>query len=243
MDNRLDIASATGVDLHLHIAGPGARSFAFVIDWHIRLLLTLAWMAAVALVTVGDLSLPEGDSFEFDMPALLVVAPAFILYFFYHPVLEIAMQGRTPGKRMAGVRILTTDGQAPGILAHLVRNVLRLLDSSPVAYAIGLTCTVFTQNSVRIGDLAAGTVLVYDTDGRAAAKNNTAISAEAAERLGLTNAELIQDVLARWDDLEDDKRCSIAARLLQQFAAHSAPENNAASLRAQLQLLLEDNHR
>ena len=75
MDNRLDIASATGVDLHLHIAGPGARSFAFVIDWHIRLLLTLAWMAAVALVTVGDLSLPEGDSFEFDSPAQAASAP------------------------------------------------------------------------------------------------------------------------------------------------------------------------
>ena len=67
MDNRIDIASATGVDLHLNIAGPGARSYAFVIDWHIRLLLALAWLALVALLLFGEIGFFNAEDFEFDV--------------------------------------------------------------------------------------------------------------------------------------------------------------------------------
>ncbi|MDP9007127.1 MAG: RDD family protein [Pseudomonadota bacterium] len=92
-DDRLTVHSVTGVDLTLSIAGPGTRSYAFVIDWHIRLLLASAWLLLAYYVFHMTLNLKTPG-------ALLSVLPAAIIYFLYHPILEVAMQGRTPGKRM-----------------------------------------------------------------------------------------------------------------------------------------------
>ena len=89
--------------------------------------------------------------------------PSLAIYFLYHPILEVALQGQTPGKRIAGVRVVAlAHGGAPGIGAILIRNVFRLVDSLPFLYAIGLVTTIVTRHAVRIGDIAAGTVLVYD---------------------------------------------------------------------------------
>lgn len=238
MDDRIDIASATGVDLHLNIAGPGARSYAFVIDWHIRLLLALAWMASLSLLLLGRFSLFDGEELTANAATLWIIAPAMAVYFLYHPVLEILMQGSTPGKRMAGVRVVTTDGQIPGVMAHVIRNVLRLLDSLPTAYAVGLTCTVLTRNSVRIGDLAAGTLLAYETDSRGVNNGHAPAGGAAAGHLGLVEAELLQDLLERWNELGDIKRYALARRLLQQLAPTATPRGDAAGLKEQLEELL-----
>ena len=74
------------------------------------------------------------------------------------------MRGRTPGKRIAGVRLVTREGDIPGAGALLLRNIFRLLDSLPVCYLVGLATVVFTEHHVRVGDLAAGTLLVMDHD-------------------------------------------------------------------------------
>src|SRR5690606_4225634 len=93
---------------------------------------------------------------------LVVVLPATALYLLYHPVLEVLMRGRTPGKRMAGVRIVKRDGGVPGSVALLVRNIFRLIDFLPFFYFVGLVTTMLTRHCVRLGDIAAGTLLVYD---------------------------------------------------------------------------------
>src|SRR5262249_32351405 len=152
--------SVTGVDVALPVAGPGARSFAFLLDWLIRSILSVAWYVVAALQHNRDWSIaaplsPDSSWFVY------VIAPAACIYFLYHPVWEVATRGRTPGKRMAGVQIMSRDGGAPGVGALLARNVFRLVDSFPAAYAVGLVATMVTRDHVRIGDLAAGTLLVY----------------------------------------------------------------------------------
>ena len=120
------IDSATGVDVRLRVAGPGARTLAFLVDWNIRLVLTLAWYAGAALAYNGrfDLRAPLSPNAVW---FAAVVAPSAAVYFLYHYVLEIAMRGRTPGKRMVGVRIVSRDGRdceralASLGLAHLAR--------------------------------------------------------------------------------------------------------------------------
>jgi uncharacterized RDD family membrane protein YckC len=162
MDRTTDLVvdSVTGVDVALPLGGPGVRSFAFLIDWHLRTILSGAWYVVAALLynRQWGISAPlNPDAAWF----VYVVAPPAAIYFLYHPVLEIATRGRTPGKRMAGVRIVSRDGGAPTVGALLTRNVFRLIDSFPVAYAVGLVTTMLTRNHVRIGDLAAGTLIVY----------------------------------------------------------------------------------
>jgi uncharacterized RDD family membrane protein YckC len=234
VDDQLTVQSMTGVDLTLTIAGPGTRSYAFVIDWHIRLLLAAAWLLIVYYVFNVALTLKSQNG-------LLAVLPAAIIYFLYHPILEIAMQGQTPGKRMAGVRIAQRDGGPPSVAALLIRNVFRLVDSLPATYLIGLTACFFTAHRVRIGDMAAGTLLVLD--GAGAEKSLMRIESLAAHsQLHLDALELVDQVLERWNSLEHDSRGKIARSLLRQLDVAADPDAfqnlDDLSLRSKLQSYL-----
>ncbi len=150
----LAVDSVTGVDVALPVAGPGARSFAFVIDWAIRTILSVAWYVVAAMLHNDSWSIaaplsPNAGWFVF------VIAPPAAIYFLYHPVWEVATRGLTPGKRMAGLQTVSRDGGAPWVGSLLTRNVFRLIDSFPVAYALCLLTTLSTRNHARIGDLAA----------------------------------------------------------------------------------------
>jgi uncharacterized membrane protein SpoIIM required for sporulation/uncharacterized RDD family membrane protein YckC len=143
------------------IAGPGARSFAFLLDWLIRAGVTMVYMLAASLLILGNLRFNVGPDSE-TMWYLLGAMPAMIIYFLYHLILEPLMAGRTPGKRMAGVRVLTPEGLVPTTGALLTRNVFRIVDSMPVFYVVGLLFVFFGKRHLRLGDLAAGTVIAVD---------------------------------------------------------------------------------
>src|SRR5262245_46693125 len=207
----LVVDSVTGVDVVLPVAGPGARAFAFVLDWHIRVILLLAWYVVAALVYNRAWSLtppfdPGGRWFG------LVILPGVGLYVLYHAILEIAMRGRTPGKRWAGVRLVTRAGATPSIGALLTRNVFRIIDSFPVFYGIGLAATVLTRDHVRIGDLAAGTLLVYERGETLFAHIGSATA--HAGRLAPTTIELANELLQRWNSLEGQARWRLARSLI-----------------------------
>jgi uncharacterized RDD family membrane protein YckC len=211
----LIVTAPTGVDVELAIAGPGSRAYGFIIDWHIRLLLAVAWFAGTAYVLGKVL---HGERRAQIMIGLIAVLPATMIYFLYHPLLEIVMRGRTPGKRIAGVRIVNRQGGTPSVLAILIRNAFRLLDCLPVLYAVGLTTTVFTAQRTRFGDLAAGTVLVRDgdTEGKALSQLGS-LALNPALDAGI--AALGNDLLLRWKELQPDTRRRLARDLLARIAA------------------------
>jgi uncharacterized membrane protein SpoIIM required for sporulation/uncharacterized RDD family membrane protein YckC len=149
------------VDAQLVLAGPGARSIAFVLDWMIRAALALTYLIAAALLIFGNLSFevtPDNETLWYLTGGL----PATAIFFLYHPILEILMAGRTPGKRMIGLRILTLDGQVPSAGALITRNVFRIIDFMPGFYVVGLLFVMFGRRHLRLGDIAAGTVLATE---------------------------------------------------------------------------------
>ena len=227
----LAVDSVTGIDVSLAVAGPGARSYAFLIDWHIRLILAFAWYACGALLFNGHLSLaapatPSGRWF------LLVLLPAASIYFLYHYVLELAMRGRTPGKRAAGVHLVTRDGGAPGAGALLTRNVFRLVDCLPICYGVGLVAVALTREHLRIGDMAAGTLLVYERTAPPLAEFRT------HGKLDATGMEIVQELLARWAALEPEARTELARRVLARYAPGEAGDaGDGESLRRRLERL------
>jgi uncharacterized RDD family membrane protein YckC len=229
---QLRISGLTGVDVTLDIAGPGSRSYAFVIDWHIRLLLGLAWFCGAWLLikTLAAARLEDPMSAPLTLAA---VAPAILIYLLYHPVLEVLMRGRTPGKRRAGVRIVTRTGGTPGPGALLIRNIFRLVDSLPFVYMVGLTSCFFTAQRVRIGDLAAGTVLVLDSE--SAARSHAQLASMVA-RSGLAPAlvELIHDLLERWALLDTVKRDELARSILARIDSAAPPAQLAGLTDAEL---------
>ena len=235
-DDQVVVQSVTGVDLTLSIAGPGTRSYAFVIDWHIRLLLSGAWLLVAAVAHI-KITWRTHDG-------LISVLPAAIIYFLYHPIVEVLTRGQTPGKRMAGVRILGRDGGQPGTTALLLRNVFRLIDSLPATYMVGLTTCFFTRQRVRLGDIAAGTLLVLDN--AAAEASLLRIERLAAHsKLSLEALELIDQVLERWESLEAVNRAQVARSLLSRLNPQEDAANLAqlsdAKLRAMLQAHLGAN--
>lgn len=157
----LAVPSATGVDAALVLAGPGARAMAFMIDWFLRTALSVFYMLLASLVLLGNMSFSVGPE-ESALWFLGGVVPAMAIYFLYHVILEPLMAGRTPGKRMAGLRVLTLEGQVPTTSALVIRNVFRLVDSMPVGYVVGLLFVLFGRRHLRLGDIAAGTVLAVE---------------------------------------------------------------------------------
>jgi len=211
------IDSATGIDVSLPIAGPGARSYAFIADWHIRLVLALAWFVVSALLYNGRPSLSPPLTNEAQWFGL-IVAPALAIYFLYHYVVELAMHGSTPGKRMAGVRIVTRDGSSPGAGALLLRNVFRVVDSFPLIYGVGLIMVVVTRDNVRLGDMAAGTLLVYE-------RGRGAVPLPGRDRdgsLDAPGAEILGELLERWPTLGPEARVRLARQFWQRYFGDTA---------------------
>lgn len=216
MEQQLDIHTADAMQLQLPIAGVGGRSYAFVIDWHIRFLFAFLWFIALPLLFGQLLQIGEFFRDVFDSSwwfILLIMGPPFIVYFLYHPILEIVMKGRTPGKRMAGIRIVTLEGQTPGVGAILIRNIFRIVDSLPGGYMLGIIVALSTKNAVRIGDIAAGTVLIYeDKVEQSVVQNLASISAKSS--VDARQWDVTNELLSRWSSLERPKRIQLATQLL-----------------------------
>jgi uncharacterized RDD family membrane protein YckC len=179
------------------------------------------------LVIFGPMFGLFGGTFVFRASAggtLFLFLPPVIIYFFYHPVLEITMHGRTPGKRIAGVRVVTRNGEIPSAGAILIRNVFRLIDALPTFYIVGLLCVLFTSRHVRVGDLASGTLLVIDT---AESDKSLAVlggAHPAADTLNPQSFELVHELLERWSSLDEATRTSIARSLLIKIDPQATPE-------------------
>ncbi|HEY6451626.1 MAG TPA: RDD family protein [Steroidobacteraceae bacterium] len=236
---QLRVTGLTGVELSLPIAGPGTRSYAFVIDWHIRVLVALSWLLLARLSLMGFGLVGAGHGYRGAF-ALLGALPALLLYLLYHPVLELLMHGRTPGKRIAGVRLVTQRGGLPGAGAILMRNVFRLLDAMPFAYLVGLTSCMINAQHLRIGDMAAGTVLVLDTSPSAHSLARLPALVDHS-KLDPNVIELLSELLERWPALAVEHRDALARALLARADPAAAPALDAASdteLHARLRAVL-----
>lgn len=241
MEDKLVVQAADAVEVELPVAGIGSRSYAFLIDWHIRFLLALAWLVLIA-VLLGLLS-PAEDFFSPLLKAGKVAVyagllPAAAIYFLYHPLLEIVMQGRTPGKRMAGIRIVTERALTPDAGALIIRNVFRLVDSLPAFYVLGLVVAMVTARQVRIGDLAAGTLLIYDTGKRNL--DFDGLIGSSSSRMSPGDRELLDDLLERWRGLDAPLRRSLAEKFLARVGDPVAHGGTESELRKRLRKLRDE---
>ena len=228
----VEVRSLTGVDFALPVVGLGGRSYAFIIDWHIRLLAALAWLGCGLLLQRFELLTGQGAQ-------ILTFAPPLVIYFLYHPVLELLMGGLTPGKRMAGARIVMTDGTPAGAGAIVIRNVFRLIDSLPLFYVVGLVVVFVTRQNARVGDLAAGTLLVYDDT---LARDPLKTLSLVPSRLTPAQADLVADLTQRWPEMDREHRGQLARKLLARldpaFDVDASVRADDAALLARLGALL-----
>lgn len=138
------------VQIRLKTAGLGARFLAITIDS------ALVICAAVLLDRVLRMILPGSVERAASMIAV------FALTWSYHAWFELRSQGRTPGKKFLGLRVVDGRGLPLAFHQSLVRNVARSLDFLPVFYAFGGLAALFDPRGRRLGDLAADTLVIRD---------------------------------------------------------------------------------
>ncbi|XRA51578.1 RDD family protein [Pseudomonas citronellolis] len=147
LDTRYQVETPEGIDLLLRPAGPVARALAYLIDLGIRVLLMLVMY--ILLAFLGQLGTGLG---------LLLT---FLVTWWYMVLFEVLNQGRSPGKQVMGLRVVHDDGTPVGWPASLLRNLLRFADILPFGYTLGLLACLSNPAFKRLGDLAAGTLVIY----------------------------------------------------------------------------------
>ncbi len=188
-EDRISIPTPEGVELELVLAGLGSRLVATLVDLLIKGgVVGALWVVAAA---AGD------DAVGGFVVALLLVA-TFLVWFGYDVAFETLASGRPPGKRAAGLRVVRLGGEPVGFLASAVRNLLRLVDGLPGIYAVGAASVLLSRRNQRLGDLAAGTLVVRERRAPLAAPPSTAVPDFAvADRYaawdvsGITSFELV----------------------------------------------------
>jgi uncharacterized RDD family membrane protein YckC len=155
----ISIRTPENIELSYALAGPGSRAAAYMIDLLImfgvcQILVNLfVYVFALILSAVGG----EGNVWASAIATLLF----FALYNGYFILLEWLMNGQTPGKRLLHIRVIKQGGYALRFFDTLLRNLLRIVDFLPLFYGVGLISLLFTRDSQRLGDLVAGTLVVY----------------------------------------------------------------------------------
>ncbi len=147
LDTYREIETPEGVELHLRAAGPVARVLAFSVDLLLRGV--ALFVLSIGLSLIGN----------FGMGLFLIVV--FLMEWFYPVLFEVLRNGETPGKRMFGLRVLNDNGTPVSWGPSLVRNLLRAVDFMPAFYGFGLASMLLNRDFKRLGDLAAGTIVVY----------------------------------------------------------------------------------
>ncbi|TLS49703.1 RDD family protein [Paenibacillus antri] len=160
---RIVVTTPEHVELRFETAGIGSRVGAQLIDTLILLLvnvaLVLAWMLVAEAVPV------EAAAWLDEYAAAIAIVVLAALNGGYFLIGEYATGGRTIGKRAMGLRVMQDNGRPLSFVASVIRNLLRVIDTLPMLYVVGALCSFFHPHDKRLGDLAAGTVVVYDVGG------------------------------------------------------------------------------
>jgi uncharacterized RDD family membrane protein YckC len=160
-EDRMSISTPEGIDLDLSLAGLGSRVAAAFVDACFRGVLYLAMFLLLGRIAT-DLGL-EAWAFAIFVPTI------FLIEVGYDVVFETLNSGRTPGKQLNGLRVLRLDGRVVDFRTSAVRNVLRLIDGALTLYIAGSIAILATERNQRLGDLAAGTVVIRERRSAAAA--------------------------------------------------------------------------
>ena len=164
MNEEFRIETPELVSFGYDVAGIGSRFMAALVD---SLIIGLV-EAMVAAITIALAPAGLDDSLEGPAGPWLVAALAliaFALLWGYYVLFEMIWNGQSPGKRWVGLRVIRASGAPISLVDSVVRNLVRLIDFLPAYYGIGVIVMFLNDRARRLGDLAAGTVVVHERTG------------------------------------------------------------------------------
>jgi uncharacterized RDD family membrane protein YckC len=239
------------VEVDLELAGLGSRFVAQFIDWLWKLLFTLV-LGLLILVIASVL----GRGREFSDPSNVMLAGAvavtYALWLGYGVYFEVKWNGQTPGKRFAKIRALQVGGAPLDVRAAGVRNLLAFADFLPGFFLFGALLILLTNRKQRLGDMAAGTVVIRERVIDPGADPLAAVVEEASEEIGFAPSQVtalttkdvtvIREFLTRYDEMRGPSRIRLAARLAEKYAEQigATPPDDPRDARTFLASLVRD---
>ncbi len=214
MDDLYTIDTPENIEFAYDVAGIGSRFLAAIIDTALILiaegLVLYVFGLAVGVITLADSILTA-------IAALL----GFAILWGYYIIFELLWNGQSPGKRMIGLRTVREGGRPITFVSAAIRNFIRIVDFMPVFYGIGVLVMFIDRRARRLGDLAAGTLVVKERR-MVSLESLTTIPVPASAsspvlpNIHLLNDQdynLIQEFLRRRNELGREPRMRLGAQL------------------------------
>ncbi len=208
MQRNLEVETPEAVAFVYPLAGLGSRGLAAMLDivflaviMITELIVGFLGVALVARVSGRALTLfgPWGIAF--------MVVVLFVTYWGYYIFGEVFRNGRTWGKRVLRIRVVREDGSRVGVLESVIRNIVRIVDLLPGTYGFGVASVLLTRRAQRLGDMAAGTVVIEES------VRLTDLELDSAgERVSL-----VRDYLIRRGGLTAEARWQVGVSLLASY--------------------------
>jgi uncharacterized RDD family membrane protein YckC len=242
--DQLSIDTPELVAIEMPLAGIGSRFIALLVDY-------LIWGAGMALVYFfAFLLLPAlyiFNKISAQWAEAIVIFVFFLFNWGYFTLFEAFWNGRTPGKRVAKIRVIQRSGRSIGLVESMARNLVRYVDQLPFFYAVGVITMFVTRQHQRLGDLAAGTLVVRDREpesplwGDTGSRTFTAqlfsgnmaipephlavtLSATGIAKLSSSDLEVLEGFFSRRLDMNMATRQALAARIAAAVQAKSGLE-------------------
>jgi uncharacterized RDD family membrane protein YckC len=214
------VVTPEAVPLDLETASIGSRFLALVIDWTIQ-----GVVFVVLLVIAGN----AGFGWVGTTIVLLLV---FLVIWGYPVALETLWRGRTVGKFALGLRVVTKEGGQIGFRHAAIRAALGLVDFALSSGAVAVICVLVTSDNQRLGDMAAGTLVLRERTGLRQPKPTTFLAPAGLDgytdsldlaRLGPAEYGVVRALLIRAPSLPPPVRARLAAQVAETVAARVQP--------------------
>ncbi|HEY9084581.1 MAG TPA: RDD family protein [Candidatus Tyrphobacter sp.] len=232
MDRSVEVRTPESVAFAYQLAGLGSRFLAVIVDITLQYLLILALFFGLAFVADRLARLPGNHTapshFAANVGIGIVLFVLFMILFGYFILFEAFWNGQTPGKKLLGIRVLRDGGYPIDFTASLIRNLIRVGEELLGFYLLAAISALISSENKRIGDYAAGTIVVRD----ARLPAPSAIVGDLLEEssYAATNLlaggerELVHRFIERRETLPAAQRAQFAAQLAARVRPRVGPE-------------------
>jgi uncharacterized RDD family membrane protein YckC len=219
--DKLTIETPEQIPLEFPLAGIGSRFLALAVDTLIQTIIFLVLFLTGVFIFAGLNLFSSPTGVWLTALGVLVV---FLLQSGYFIFFEATWNGQTPGKRQLHLRVIKDSGRPITVYDAFARNLLRIIDSLPGLYAVGIVSMLLSSRNKRLGDYVAGTVVVHERPLEQQAEIRWSAAGHDLGfdvlRISPQEFQLIEAFLLRRSQLADDVR----ARMGREIIARLAPK-------------------
>ena len=232
MDRNVDVRTPESIAFNYELAGLGSRFLALTIDQVIQILLLLGIFyavvaAALKLPTAHGAVGTQAEKFGEAIVIAAIVVVIFTIFFGYFIIFETLWNGKTPGKWALSIRVVRDGGYPIDFGAAVIRNLIRIGEFAFGYYALSALSTVLSPENKRLGDYAAGTIVVRESTIALRVPEATANETPAyAPTLYLSGEEraLVKRFMERREALTPERRGALAGKLASRVRDRVPPE-------------------